>query len=56
MDKKSYGQLIIMQARIDANRQYCDDKMNNITEETTPTIASMMDQIKFSKYSPDKKD
>ena len=30
--------------------------MNNLTEYLTVMITSMMDQIKTSKYSPDKKD
>ena len=30
--------------------------MNNITEDLEEMIASMMDQIKIHKYSPDKKD
>ena len=56
MDNKSYYQLFIMQAKIYANRKYSDDKMKNLTEDLTVIIASMMDQIKISKSSPDKKD
>ena len=44
-----------MQATIEANRKYYDEKMKNLTEDITTMIASMMDKIKFSKYSPDKK-
>ena len=43
-----------MQATIEANRQYYDEKMMNLTEDLTEIIASMRDQIKIS--SPDKKD
>ena len=54
MDNKSDGQLLIMQATIDANRQDSDEKMKNLTEYLTEIIVSMMDQIKFSKSSPEK--
>ena len=37
-----------MQATIDDNRQYSDEKMNKLTEYLTEIIASMMDQIKTS--------
>ena len=56
MDNKSYGQLLIMQYTTDANRQYSDEKRMKLTENLTIIIASMMDQIKISKYSPYKKD
>ena len=45
-----------MQATIESNRQYYDDNINNITEDLTEIITSMMDQIKFSKSSPYQKD
>ena len=45
-----------MQATIDANRQDYDEKIKNLTEDLTEMIASMMDQIKISKHSPDKND
>ena len=45
-----------MQATIEANRQYYDEKMMNLIEELTEIITSMMDQIKISESSPDKKD
>ena len=41
---------------IDLNRQDSDDKMKNITEYLTGMIASMMDHIKSSKPSSEKKD
>ena len=56
MDKKSDDQLLIIQARIEANRQNSYDKMKNIKEDLTAMIASMMDQIKISKSSLEKKD
>ena len=56
MDKKSDDQLRIIQARIEANRQNSYDKMKNIKEDLTAMIASMMDQIKISKSSLEKKD
>ena len=37
-------------------RKYYDEKMNNLIEDLTEMISSMMDQIKMSKSSPDKKD
>ena len=56
MDKNSYDQLLIMQVTIDANRQDSDEKMNNITEDLTSMITSIMDHIKYFKYSPYNKD
>ena len=56
MDNKSDDHLLIMQATVEANRQYYDEKMNNLTEDFTAMITYMMDQIKISKSSPDKKD
>ena len=44
-----------MQDTIEANRQYYGEKMKNITEDLTEMIASMMDQIKISKSSLEKK-
>ena len=41
---------------IEANNQDYDEKTNNLTGELKATIASMMDQIKTSKYSQDKRD
>ena len=55
MDNKSYNQLLIMIDTIEANRKDYDDKMKNLTEYLTEIIASMMDQIKIYKSSPDKK-
>ena len=43
-----------MQATIETNRQYFDEKMKKLIEDTTAMIVSMMDQIKISKYSSDK--
>ena len=56
MDNKSDNQLTIMQATIDSNRQYYDERIKKLTEYLTEMIASMMDQIKISEYSPDNKD
>ena len=56
MDNKLDGQLLIMKATIEANRQYYDEKMKKVTEDLTEMITSMMDQINISKSSPDKKD
>ena len=47
MDNKSYGQLLIMQATVDANRQDSDDKTKKLTEDLTAIIASMLFQIKI---------
>ena len=56
MDNNSDYQLLIMQATIESNNQYSDDKIKKLTADLTGIIASMMDQIKISKSSPDKKD
>ena len=56
MDLNSCHQLLIMQAIIEANRQDADEKKKNLIEDLTAMIASMMGQIKFSEYSPNKKD
>ena len=56
MDNKSYDQLLIMKPTIYSNKQYYYEKIKNLTEELTSMIASMMYQIKISKYSPDRKD
>ena len=55
MDNKSDDHLIIMQAMIDSNRQDFDEKTKKLKSYLTAMIKSMMDQIKFSKCSPDKK-
>ena len=56
MDNNSNDHLLIMQAKIESNRKYSDKKMKNLTEDLTEMTASMMDHIKISKSSPDKKD
>ena len=56
MDNKSDKNLLIMQATIESNRQYCDYKMKNITEDLTVIIKIMMDHINISKSSPSHKD
>ena len=56
MDNNSDYQLLIMQATIESNNQYSDGKIKNLTADLTGIIASMMNQIKISKSSPDKKD
>ena len=45
-----------MQDTLEANSQYFDEKMKNITEDLTAMITSMMYHIKISKSSPDRKD
>ena len=45
-----------MQDTIDDNRQDYDEKMKKLTEYLTEMIAPIMDQIKMSKSSLDKKD
>ena len=52
----SDDKLLIMQATIDANRQYYGEKTKKLTEYLTAMFASMMDKIKFSKYSLGKND
>ena len=42
-----------MQATVQANKQDNDQKMNNIIEELTAMIASMIGQIKISKPTPE---
>ena len=54
MDNDSDDQLLIIQARIEANRQYSGEKMMKLIEDLTGMIASMMDQIKISISSLDK--
>ena len=66
MDKKSYEQLLTIQATIETNRQETDEKkietdekITKITEDLkvfTATITSMMDQTNNSKFSPSQKD
>ena len=48
-------QLLTIQATIENNKQHSDEKMNNLTEYPTAMITLMMDQIKISKYSPNRK-
>ena len=55
MDNKSDFRLLVIQATIESNRQYYDEKMIKFTGDLIAMITSMMDLIKFSKYSPDKK-
>ena len=56
MENKSDEQLLIMQSTIESIRKYYDEKAKNLTEKLTSTISSIMDQIKISKSSPEKKD
>ena len=49
MDNKSDEKLLIVQAKIEANRQDYDEKIKKLTEDLTEIIASIMDHIKFSK-------
>ena len=53
MDNNPDDQLLTMQATIEANRKYYDEKMKKLTEYLTAMITSIMDHIKTSKYSPD---
>ena len=56
MDNKSDDQLLIREDNIESNSQYYDDKAKKTTEELTPMVASMIDQIKISKSPPENKD
>ena len=56
MNNKSDCQLLVIQATIESNRQYYDEKMIKFTGDLIAMITSMMDQIKISTSSPDKKD
>ena len=56
MDNKSDDQLLTIQANIYNNSQDSDEKTKKLTAYTTAMIASMMDEIKFYKSSPDIKD
>ena len=56
MDNKSDFQLLIIQATIESNKQDSNEKTKKLTADLTGMIASMMDQINMSKYSPYKKD
>ena len=56
MDNKSDYQLLIMKDSIEYNNQDSNENMKNLTADLTGMIASIMDKIKISKTSPDKKD
>ena len=56
MDKKSDCQLLIMQAKIEANRKEYDKKTKNLTEHLTAMIKPIMYQTNNSKSSKDNKD
>ena len=56
MYNKSDDKLLIMQDTIEANMQYYDEKMEKLAEDLTSMITSMVDQIKISKSSNEKKD
>ena len=55
MDNKPYDQLLIMQYKIESNSQDYDYKSKKLKTYLTETITPIMDQIKMSKYSPNKK-
>ena len=55
IDNKLDGQLLIVQATIESNKQDYDETMKKLTADLTGMIASMMGQIKTSITSPDKK-
>ena len=54
MDNKSYDQILVIQAYIESNRKYYNERMKKLTEDLTKMIAPMMYQIKYSEYSPEK--
>ena len=54
MDNKSYDQILVIQAYIESNRKYYNERMKKLTEDLTKMIAPMMYQIKYSEYSPAK--
>ena len=60
MHNESYEQLLIIQTKIDANKQETDEKQMNtdeklthITEKIKVLTELIMDQTKNSKLSPD---
>ena len=55
MYNKSDYWLLIMHNTIESNNQYSDEKVKNLTADLTRITASIMDQIKIPKSSPDKK-
>ena len=55
MDNKSDDQFLVVQYMIDANSQDYDEETKKLTEYLTGMIASLMDQIKTSKHSPEKR-
>ena len=56
MDIKSDDQLLIREDNIESNSQYYDKKIDMLTEDLSPMIATMMDQKYVLKYSLEKKD
>ena len=54
IDNKPDDQLFIIQANIESNRKYYNERMKKLTEDITTMIAPMMYQIKYSEYSPEK--
>ena len=54
MDNKSGGNLLIIQASIDNNRQYSDEKIekqDSKHENITKMVEKMIDQIQISNFS-----
>ena len=49
MDNNPDNQLRTMQATIEANRKYYNEKMKKLSQDLTGMIVSMKDQIKISK-------
>ena len=47
MDNNPDDQLLTMQATIEANRKYYDEKTKKLTEYLTAMITSIMDHINF---------
>ena len=56
INNKSDNQLIITQTTIEADKQDSDERTKKLTSDLTEMITSIMDQIKISKYSPEKRD
>ena len=55
INNNSDDQLIILKATIGVNKQYFYEKIKKLTVDLTVIIASITDEIKFSKSSPDQK-
>ena len=56
MDNKSDEQLIIIQSKVESNKQETDEKLTHIIENFKVMIEFMMDQTNNSKLSSSQKD